>query len=220
MESTVNRFVSDLKSQFDNFTPYMAVRVEGGIWKGAFETLRQILLDPKNKTESASVVLPIGTLTADVRTKSDMDNVNVTMEFSKDFIRALNGQLEVIWQDTFDDQFMKNMTDYVMYGFFNPESEEMRPLINDNIKCIELDSTERNFFPNAWCNTLLNLVRDKQRSGKIYSVELTDSWNAGKFTFEFTDEGVIPSFTVDKIAKQYMKNGDIIEADRLEADEL
>lgn len=220
METTVTRFVSDLKSQFDNFTPYMAVRVEGGIWKGAFETLRQILLDPKNKTQSASVVLPIGTIKADVRTKNDLDNVNVSIEFSKDFIRSLNGQLEVIWQDTFDDQFMKNMTDYVMYGFFNPESEEMRPLINDNIKCIELDSTERNFFPNAWTNTLANLVRDKQRSGKIYTISLTDSWDAGEFSFEFTDEGVIPSFVASKTAKQYMKNGDVIETDRLEADDL
>ena len=211
MEKTVDRFVVDMKSQFSNFTPFIATRVEGGILKGAFETLRQKLVDPKNKDSKASLELPFGTITAEIRTKNDVDNINVGIDFSKDFIRALNGEIESVWQDTYDDLFIKNFMDYVSYGFFDPDSEEHKKLVEKVTKCLKMKEPERDFFPNAWTNSIVNMVKDKQRDGKIFNLDLDAVWDAGTMTFEFNENSITPTFNASKTAKQYLKNGDTVE---------
>lgn len=218
MEKTVDRFVVDLKSQFDNFTPFIASRVEEGLLKSIFETLRQKLTDPKNKDQSASLEMPFGTVTAEIRTKNDVDNVNIGIDFSKDFIKALEGDIDSVWQDSYDDMFLKNFSDYVSYGVFNPESEEHKKIVEQATKCLKMKEPERDYFPNAWTNTIIGMAKDKQREGKMYSLDLDATWDMGTFTFEFQDDKVIPGYTASKIAKQYLKNGDTVEITNADVD--
>lgn len=229
-ETTIERFTADLKTQFAGVTKFIAVRIEHGILKGAFETMRKQLNNPKNTTGKASVTLPFGTFRTEVRTKSDVDNINVELDFSKDFLRAIKGDIELVWANPDDNEtdsdnrsesFMKNFCDYVAYGMFDPDSEEHRKEIEVVQKCINMDPTERTFFLNAWTNSLVGMVREKIREGKIYRLDLNAAvWNGGSMEFELKDGEVTANYLASKDVKQAIKNAGVIEGTTVNIDDL
>ena len=217
-EKTVERWVVDMKPQFNNFTPFIATRIEEGLWKSAFETLRQKMATMPDDHKEASIEMPFGTLKADIRTKNDVDNINVEIDFSKDFIKALNGEIESVWQDDYNEAFLANFTDYVAYGFFNPNADENRKRVESCNKCLRMRDAERDFFPNSWTNMIVNIAKDKQRDGKTYTLDLDSAWDVGSFIFEYKDGKIEPTYNASKVCKQYLKNGDISGTESAESD--
>lgn len=208
-EKTVERWVVDMKSQFDNFTPFIAARVEEALLKSIAETLRLQLANCTGDHKEASLEMPFGTIKADIRTKNDVDNVNVEVEFSKDFLKSLNGDIEHVWEEAYNDTFLTLFTDYVAYGFFNPNDDENRKRVETCNKCLRMRESEREFFPNSWTNMIIGIAKDKQRDGKTYTLDLDSVWDMGSITFEYKDDQIIPSFNASKVFKQYLKNGEI-----------
>lgn len=219
MDISIKAFVAQEHNNFENFTPPLARRFEEGIMRALAETMRQQLA----KKGSAEVALPWGIFRAEVVTKGEGTNITPTWEPTKAFIKCLNTpsmdiaeRTETLNQDSFDDTFMKLFKDFVAYGFFNPEDPANKAKIDQN-KGVRLTDNEAEYFLNEYGLMLVSVGREKQMDGKIFSLEINETFPHGTYNFEYDDDEIKVTFVPDKVFKQILKD-DAVAATAATAD--
>ena len=219
MDISIKAFVAQEHNNFENFTPPLARRFEEGIMRALAETMRQQLA----KKGSAEVCLPWGIFRAEVVTKGEGTNITPTWEPTKAFIKCLNTpsmdiaeRTETMNQDSFDDTFMKLFKDFVAYGFFNPEDPANKAKIDQN-KGVRLTDNEAEYFLNEYGLMLVSVGREKQMDGKIFPLEINETFPHGTYNFEYDDDEIKVTFVPDKVFKQILKD-DAIAATAATAD--
>lgn len=210
MDITIKAFVAQEANNFENFTTQLARRFEEGIMRALAETMRLQLA----KNNSAEVALPWGTFRAEVVQKGEATNITPTWEPTKAFIKCLNSpsmditeRSETLNQDTFDDTFMKLFKDFVAYGFFYPEAPENKSRIEQN-KGVRLTENEAEYFLNEYALMLVSVGREKQMDGKIFSLEINDTFPHGTYNYEYDDDEIKVTFVPHKVFKQILKDDD------------
>lgn len=208
MDISIKAFVAQEHNNFENFTPPLARRFEEGIMRSLAETMRQQLA----KKGSAEVALPWGIFRAEVVTKGEGTNITPTWEPTKAFLKCLNTpsmdiaeRTETLNQDSFDDTFMKLFKDFVAYGFFNPEDPANKAKIDQN-KGVRLTDNEAEYFLNEYGLMLVSVGREKQMDGKIFSLEINETFPHGTYNFEYDDDEIKVTFVPDKVFKQILKD--------------
>jgi hypothetical protein len=205
---TIKAFVDLERGNFENFNNVLASRFEEA-WSRALVIAMRIQLKTKDHAE---ITLPWGTYSADNVAKGEAGNIAPKWEPAKGFLKILNDDISdqsdraaIINQDEFDPTFMKLFKDFVAYGFFNPEAPENKDRVSKN-KGVRLSDDEADFFLNEYALMLCNLAKDKQRDGKIFRLEINNSYPHGCFDFEYDDNDIKVRWTADKIFKQCLKD--------------
>ena len=219
MDISIKAFVAQEHNNFENFTPPLARRFEEGIMRALAETMRQQLA----KKGSAEVGLPWGIFRAEVVTKGEGTNITPTWEPTKAFIKCLNTpsmdiaeRTETMNQDSIDDTLMKLFKDFVAYGFFNPEEPANKAKIDQN-KGVRLTDNEAEYFLNEYGLMLVSVGREKQMDGKIFPLEINETFPHGTYNFEYDDDEIKVTFVPDKVFKQILKD-DAVAATAATAD--
>lgn len=210
MNITIRKFVEQEKNNFENFTPPLASRFEEGITRALAEAMRQQL----KKSGSAEIALPWGTFRAEFVSKGEAGNVTPTWEPSKAFLKCLNTpnmdtaeRSETINQDTFDEDYMKLFKDFVAYGVFYPDAPENKGKVDQN-KGVKLTDNEAEYFLNEYALVLVGIGREKQMDGKIFTLEVNETFPHGRYNFEYDDDDIKVTFVADKVFKQILKDDD------------
>lgn len=204
---TIKYWVNQEKVAFDNFTDPLASRFEEGWCAALVERLRQLLA----KDGHGEVKLPWGTYTAEIVAKGEAGNINCHFEPSKGFIKILNNDMdtasekECISQDEFDEEFQTLFRDYVAYGMLYPNDPKNKDRLGDK-KCVYLEDDEVIYFLNSYALMLATIAKDKQRDGKIFRLEINDSYPHGVFDFEYDDDEIKVKWVADKVFKQMLKD--------------
>lgn len=208
MTPTISTWINQEKTAFDNFTDFVAIRLEDGIFRALAEKQAN---DIKAK-KSSIVVLPWGTYTADIKAAGETGNITPVFEISKQFKKLLkdDGDAMDLRQESFDPEYVQLLKDYVAYGYFYPESAQDVPA---HEKGLRLTDDEVDYFLNGYMNVLVTIARDKQRSGKTYRLEIDEGFPHGAFDFEYSDDGkdedIKVKFVPSKVYKQYLKNDEV-----------
>ena len=204
---TIRAWVDQEKNAFENFTAILAARFEEG-WTRALARAMKMQLVSKGHAE---IKLPWGTYFAEAVTKGEAGNIAPKWEPSKGFLKILNDDMDqsarsaCLTQDEFDKDFMKGFKDFVAYGFFDPEDPKNKDRLEKN-KGVRLTDDEADYFLNEYALMLCNLAKDKQRDGKIFRVEINNSFPHGCFDFEYDDDEIKVRWTADKTFKQILKD--------------
>ena len=208
---TIKAWVAQEKDAFHNFNTQLAERFEGGVLLPVAEVLKRNL----KKSGKGHVTLPWGTYSADVVTKGESGNINVSWEPSKQFLTLLNGdekaKADVAQQDEFDPDYVKLMKEYIAYGFFDPDSPEHKEHAAKN-KGVRLGDEEVDYFLNGYANVLATIAKDKQREGKELRLTVDNDFPHGTFVFTYDDDVIKVSFVADKAFKQYLKDDSVADA--------
>ena len=115
---------------------------------------------------------------------------------------------ETMNQDSFDDTFMKLFKDFVAYGFFNPEDPANKAKIDQN-KGVRLTDNEAEYFLNEYGLMLVSVGREKQMDGKIFPLEINETFPHGTYNFEYDDDEIKVTFVPDKVFKQILKDDSV-----------
>lgn len=209
-EITIKTWVAQEAESFDNFIEPLAARFEEGWCVALAETLRKQLTN----NGSGKVTLPWGTYYAEVISKGEAGNISVSWEPSKGFMKILNNDLttdeqrDTVMQDEFDKDFHDLFRDYVAYGILYPNDPENKDKIIDKKKSVYLADDEIIYFLNSYALMLASIAKDKQRDGKLTTVEVNNgSYPHGEFVFEYSDDdGITVKWTADKVFKQSLKD--------------
>ena len=209
MTPTINTWINQEKTAFDNFNDFVAIRLEDGIFRALAEKQAR---DIKAK-KSSIVVLPWGTYTADVKAVGEAGNITPAFEPSKQFKKLLNDDNAAssdLRQESFDPEYVQLLKDYVAYGYFDPDTNQETPA---HEKGLRLTDDEVDYFLNGYMQVLVTIARDKQRAGKTYRLEIDEGFPHGAFDFEYAeddkDEEIRVKFVPSKVYKQYLKNDEI-----------
>lgn len=209
MSPSIQAWINQEKTSFDNFNDFIAIRLEDGIFRALAEKQAN---DIKAK-KSSIVTLPWGTYTADVKAVGEAGNVTPVFEPSKQFKKMLNDDnatLSDFRQESFDPDYVQLFKDYVAYGCFYPDNNQDTPA---HEKGLRLTEDEVDYFLNGYMQVLVGIAKDKQRSGKTYRLEIDEGFPHGAFDFEYSDddkdEEIKVKFVPSKVYKQYLKNDEI-----------
>lgn len=203
MRSTVETFGAHVKGQFKVISEYVVARVEEAIFKSIQEDLRRKL----RAGEEAKVTMPWGTYTVDNMTTNNGGNYNIELKFSDDFINGLKDPTKAMYQDDFQESWVKLFEDYVAYGkFFDPDTEESKKSSGDIVKGAKLTPFQKEFFPNAYGDMLLKAAQQHKSVGEIYTINLCDTCSHGVIEIEYKADGAVPRFEADTAFKQYLKD--------------
>lgn len=203
---TIKTWVAQEKNAFHNFREELAKLLEESMLRALAERLR-IGLKDDNK---AAVELPWGTYSAEFVQRGETGNVTPKWEPSEGFMNLLNGDLGRgdaggVNQEVFDERYVELFTDWLTHGRFyevgakNKEKTEKR-------KGLVLGADEVSYFLNGYAYVLATIAKDKQRDGKIFSLEINSTFPHGRFDFEYDDDKIIPVFVPDKVFKQLLKD--------------
>jgi len=205
---TIKAWVVQEHNAFENFTAVLAARFEEA-WTRALAKAMELQLRAKGRAE---IALPWGTYYAEIITKGEGGNITPKWEPSKGFLKILNDDIQdqaersaCVNQEEFDPTFMKLFKDFVAYGFFYPEDPKNKDKIDKN-KGVRLNDEEADYFLNEYALVLCNLAKDKQRDGKIFRLEINNSFPHGCFDFEYDDDEIKVRWTADKTFKQILKD--------------
>ena len=207
-ELTKRVWVEQEKSTFLNFKPDLAEHFENAHLRSIIETLRRKL----KKYGEGTVDMPWGTFGVKVVTKGETGVITPYYEPSKGFIKALNGDFDdspddsSMTQEEFDPTFVKLYKDYLAYNTFDPELPENKDKI---VKTVKVTDDEVNYFLNSWAKVLVTIAKDKQREGKVFRLEVDNTFPFGTFTFEYDDDEIKVSFVFNKSAKQILKDDEV-----------
>lgn len=208
----VRNWVEMEKANFSNFSFALASRMDEAILRSLAEAMRLQL----KKAGVAAVSLPWGTYKADIKTKGESGNINVSWEPSKGFIKVLNGDLdeaekaETINQDEFDPEFVGLFIDFTAYGFFHPDDPSNKDRLENN-KAVHLANDDVAYFLNEYALNLANIAKEKQRDGKVFRLPVDNEFPHGFFDFDYADDEIKVSFTADKAFKQLLKDDAVAE---------
>lgn len=209
MTPTINTWINQEKTSFDNFNDFVAIRLEDGIFRSLAEKQANDIKEKKSST----VVLPWGTYTADVKAAGETGNITPAFEPSKQFKKLLNDDAAVsrdLRQESFDPDYVKLFKEYVAYGAFNVENANDAPA---HEKGLRLTDDEVDYFLNSYMDVLVTIAKDKQRAGKVYRLEIDEGFPHGAFDFEYSEDGkdeeIKVKFVPSKVYKQYLKNDEI-----------
>lgn len=207
---TIKTWVNLNAENFQDFNEYVANVLEGGIFRAVAEYFHRKLKD----ADKAELELPWGTYTAEVKSRGEDGVINISWEASKGFKNLLNdtdsanaaSKYKRNYQDEFDPEFVKLMTDYIAYGMFDPDKPENREKAAKQ-KGVELSDAEVTFFLNGYTLVLYNIATSKQRDGKKYRLEINNSFPHGDFDFDYKADGEIDvKFVPHKVFKQAVKD--------------
>ena len=207
---TIKTWVTLNADAFNDFNDYVANVLEGGIFRAVAEYFHRKLKD----SDKAELELPWGTYSAEVKGRGEAGVINISWDPSKGFKNLLNdsssanaaSKYERNYQDEFDPEFVKLMTDYIAYGMFDPDKPENREKAAKQ-KGIELSDAEVTYFLNGYTLVLYNIAKEKQRNGKKYRLEINNAFPHGDFDFDYKDDGEIEvKFIPHKVFKQAVKD--------------
>lgn len=206
----VEKFLDQEKTSFKVFNEFMATRV----LEAAFKSISRALQIGLKKKDTAEVVVPWGTFTAErrIRNNGDSANTNVSYEPSKAFLEALNGDgkdRDAYYQDDFNETMMDAFAEYVSYGMFDTNAPENKEKLATLQKGLFLKDNEKEYFMNRIATLLLTIGREKQRDGKQFRLEVDQNFGHGYYDFEYDDDKIAVRFTADKAFKQFVKNDDV-----------
>ena len=203
---TIKTWMAQEKNAFDNFREELAELIENSMLRAIAQRLREGL----KAGGKAEVELPWGTYSAEFVSRGESGNVTPVWTPSKGFMELLNGDLSkgdvaAVNQEQFDDRFVELFTDWLAHGRFydtgakNKEKSEVR-------KGLVLASDEVEYLLNGYAMVLATIAKDKQRDGKIFSLEINNSFPHGRFDFSYEDGTITPVFVADKTFKQLLKD--------------
>lgn len=204
---TISTWMALEKPSFENFNEFIAGRLEDGIFRSIHLSLRNQLRDKK----TASLTMPWGTYTAEVKTVGETTNITPSWKPSKNFLKLLNddnASTADLRQESFDPEWVKLFKDYVAYGYFYPENTKNAPARE---KGMRLNDDEVDYFLNNYMQVMVNIARDKQRDGKIYSLVIDEMVEHGSFDFEYNDDEIGVTFVPHKVFKQNLKDDSLTE---------
>lgn len=207
---TTTTWMTQEKPSFSNFNEFIAIRLEDGIFRALAEKMKNDI----RTNGISSVQLPWGTYTAEAKAAGEGGNITPAFEPSKAFLKMLNddsGSARDRRQDTFDSEYAQLFKDYVAYGYFYPEEVKDAPAKDKGLK---MSDTEVEYFLNGFAQVMSTIARDKQRSGKIYRLEIDAGFPHGAFDFEYKDDEIKVKFVAGKVFKQYLKDDDVASAAR------
>lgn len=206
MTPTINGWIAQEKSAFDNFNDFVAIRLEDGIFRALAEKMKNDIAAKKTSV----IALPWGTYTADIKVVGEAGNITPAFEPSKLFKKLLNDDGAVsrdLRQESFDPEYVKLFQDYVAFGYFYPDTNPDVPGVE---KGLRLTDDEVDYFLNGYLDVLVTIGRDKQRAGKTYRLEIDEGFPHGSFDFVYNDtdkdDSIEVKFVPSKSFKQYLKN--------------
>lgn len=206
MNVTIPVYTENERKSFEEFSEFISARIEDGIFASLTERMRTLL----RSSDKAQVALPWGKYTANGVKVGESGNINVSFEPSAAFIEALNSDDEkiAIAMDDYDPEFLELFHDYVAYGFFYPNAPENKDRLSaaETHLCLNMEDNDAEYFLNHYADVLVQIAKDKQRDGKIYRLEINNSFDHGYYDFEYVDGKIIPKFTASKFFKQCLKN--------------
>ena len=204
-EPTINEMVRMDKDSFKEYNEFVATKIEDAIFRSLAEYLHMKLAN----NDSAKLELPWGTYYAEIKDRGEAGVVNIRWEPSDGFEHLLNGDNDATsrfdrnYQDTFDPEYVKLFTDYMAYGMFYPEENKEEAAKNH---LIMLNDAEVTYFLNGYALVLYNIAKEKQRDGKMYRLEICDSYPHGSFTFKYEGDEIKVDFIANKVFKQHLKD--------------
>ena len=205
-EITINAWVNQEKSGFDNFTAYVATSLQNAVMAAIPKTLA----DKIDKGDDAVVEVPWGTYSATVKKVGEATNVTPSFVPARAFVKALNDDESHhnYKVGDMDPDLVKNISDYLAWGRFGTPTEKEMLDLN---KGMRLDIPEElEYVLASYEQLLVTLARDHQRSGKEYELEVeTSDVNHGKFIFKYDDDEIVVRFEPSTAFKQQLKRDDI-----------
>ena len=203
MSKTIETWMALEKASFENFNEFIAIRLEDGIFRAIAEKMKN---DIASKGES-TLDLPWGTYHAEVKAAGEGGNITPSWEPSKAFMKMLNDDANRDRrQDSFDAEYVQLFKDYVAYGYFYPDEVKDAPAKD---KGLRMGDDEVDYFLNNYAQVLATIARDKQRSGKMYRLEIDEGFPHGSFDFEYDDDEIKVKFVAHKVFKQYLKDDEV-----------
>lgn len=199
------KFLNSQKGSFEQFDECISEKIINTYTESISEFLKKGL----NDKDSAEIKLPHGAYTASVRKSGETSaNINVALEFGKDFLKFINGDIDKMpLQESFDPQFVKIFSNIVAYGHPDPESKEGKEYIEEHKVPIgiAMDDAEVEYFLNEISTQIGEICKEYEKPDKVYTFDIK---NHGTFEFNYGKDSTktTAKFTADKVLKQALKN--------------
>lgn len=209
--TTIETWMNQERPAFENFNEFVAIRLEDGM----FRSVTQKLLNALREGKTASVTLPWGTYSVEIKGTAEGGNITPVFEPSKAFLKLLNSddRDKDLRMDSFDPEYVQLFKDYVAHGYFYPDSKENEGKA-DKEKGLRMGDDEVDYFLNGYMNVLVTIARDKARNGKTYRLEIDEAYPHGSFDFEYNDDKIDVKFVPHKVFKQMLKDDELADKAR------